>query len=710
MKLSDFIRSDMGPILEGWERFARALVSAERMDKAALRDHAQGMLQAIAADLDCAQSPKQQSEKSQGRGPHAAQATDAELHGAGRGSAGFSINEGLSEFRALRASVMRLWSQSSPGAPPHIDEDLVRFNEAIDQALAESIARYSSDREKTTRLFDTLLLSLLDLNFIVDPKGDFIYANKAMADLYDLALCSIETRNIAGIDGPIAAIREKLQRVIDTKVVFRAETPHKVPGGEELTYEYLLAPVLDKDGNVEAIAGMVRDITEHKAYEENIKRSANFDALTSLPNRSVFRDRLEQEAKRSERSSLPSALLFIDLDDFKDVNDRFGHDAGDALLQQAALRIKACVRGTDTVARMGGDEFTVILGEITDFQHVDIVAKNILDELARPFVVCGRDANISASIGITIYPLDASSPADLLGNADQAMYEAKRGGRNRFSFYSADLRNDAWTRLKLTDELRHAVTSGELRVHYQPIVDLSQGTITKAEALLRWQHPQAGLMLPPSFLGLAEEAGLIGVIDEWVLGEAATHARQWSTSLGTPFQIGVNSSPSEFLGREPMKLWDAQLARWSAACDDIAMEVPEGILENASPAVVAKLKAMHEAGVALSIDRYGAGCSSMTRLKEFGVDYLKIDRSLVRDALTIADRRVVAEATIVMAHMLGLKVIAEGVESVEQRDWLRDAGCDYAQGYYFSPPVPPQDFAHLLGQRDRPTSPPELRC
>lgn len=702
-KLSDFIRANLDPILDAWARFAGALPSAGRMMPAGLRDHARGILETIAADLDREQTPEQQSEKAQGRGPHGTDESEAERHGAGRMSAGFTVNEEVSEFRALRASVLRLWSQSNPTSPPRIDEHLVRFNEAIDQALAESLARYSSDKEKTTRLFDTLLSALPDLNFILDRNGNFIYANQAMVERYDIELCKLSSYNVADIDGPIAEVGHKLGLVLENGTSQRGEVANTTASGEELTYEYLLAPVKRQDGTVEAVAGMVRDITEGKAYEEDTRRSANFDTLTGLPNRSVFRDRLEQEAKRSDRHHKPMALLFIDLDGFKAVNDRFGHDAGDTLLQQAALRVGSCIRGTDTLARMGGDEFTVILAEIDDLQHIETVAHKMLDELARPFTVDGQDLSISGSIGITVFPLDTTTPADLIENADQAMYEAKRAGRNRFSFYSAELRDTAWTRLKLIEDLRHALHAGELCVHYQPIVDLSQGTIIKAEALLRWQHPHAGLMLPAFFIGLAEEAGLIAAIDEWVLGEAVDRAQEWSTLLGRPFQIGVNSSPAEFLGKEPMKNWDAHLARLGTTGDGISVEVTEGILEHASPLVVEKFRALHDAGVKLAIDRFGTGCSSMARLKEFGVDYLKIDRSLVDDALNSVDQQAVAEAAIVMAHMLGLKVIAEGVESKQQRDWLEGAGCDYAQGYYFSAALPSRDFATLLGQRNLPS-------
>ncbi|WP_159016689.1 putative bifunctional diguanylate cyclase/phosphodiesterase [Cognatiluteimonas profundi] len=699
MKLSDFIRADIEPILDAWERFARSVPSASGMRRASLRDHARGILQAIAADLDRAQSREQQSEKAQGRAPHPASDTEAELHGAGRMVSGFSVSEGLSEFRALRASVMRLWSESSPSAPPVIDEDLVRFNEAIDQALAESIARYSSDKVKTSRLFDTLLSSLPDLNFILDTDGNFIYANKAMADLYGIVPDTLATTNIGLINGPIAGIRDKLREVVEAKATYRAEMQRKVRKGLELTYEYLLAPVVGPDGSVDAVAGMVRDITERKAYEENIKRGQNFDVLTGLPNRSLFRDRLQQEIRRAERSHSLAALLYIDLDGFKAVNDRLGHDVGDRLLQLAAQRIQSCVRATDSVARMGGDEFTVILSGANDVPQVEIVAQEILDRVGTVFTIDAEDVIISASIGIAVFPMDGTTPARLLGNADQAMYVAKQAGRNRFGFYTADMREAAWARRRVIEDLRHALDERQMCVHYQPIVELSVGRIVKAEALLRWQHPRSGLLLPAAFIGLAEDTGLICEIDDWVLGQAVKRAREWSALLGMAFQVSVNTSPSEFMGREPMKCWDTHLARLPTARTSISIEVTEQVLLNASPTVVDKLKALHEAGVQLALDRFGTGYSSMSCLKDFDVDYLKLDRSLVNEAVGDTDQRAVAEAAIVMAHMLGVKVIAEGVESIEQRDWLKSAGCDYAQGHYFSDPLPGADFTALLRLR-----------
>jgi diguanylate cyclase (GGDEF)-like protein/PAS domain S-box-containing protein len=714
MKLSDFIRADIEPILDAWERFARTVPSAGGMRRESLRDHARGILQAIAADLDRAQSREEQTEKSLGHGPHPTNHSEAELHGAARLLSGFSVGEGVSEFRALRASVMRLWSESSPAAPPVIDEDLVRFNEAIDQALSESVARYSLDKDKTNRLFDTLLSSQPDLNFILDARGHFIYANKAVMDLYGIVPDRLSATGIAGIGGPLGGVQDKLQEVIQSKATYRTEMQRKVRKGLELTYECLLAPVTGPDGTVDAVAGIVRDITEHKAYEEHIRRGQNFDVLTGLPNRSLFRDRLQQEIRRAERSHALAALLYVDLDGFKAVNDRLGHDGGDRLLQLAAQRIQACVRTTDSVARMGGDEFTVILCNTRDVQQIEIVAQEILDRLATAFTIDAEDVIISASIGIAVYPLDGTTPARLLGNADQAMYVAKQAGRNRFSFYTADMREAAWARRRVIEDLSHALDERQLCVHYQPIVELAAGRIVKAEALLRWQHPRSGLLYPPAFLGLAEDTGLICGIDGWVLRQAVKRAREWSSLVGAAFQVSVNTSPSEFMGIAPMKCWDEHLGRLPLEATSISLEVTEQVLLNASPTVVDKLKALHEAGVELSLDRFGTGYSSMSCLNDFDVDYLKLDRSLVHDAADDTDRRAIAEAAIVMAHMLGVRVIAEGVENIEQHDWLRSCGCDYAQGHYFSDPLPGADFAALLRMRTRtptptPTPPPARR-
>ncbi|HJV73212.1 MAG TPA: EAL domain-containing protein [Noviherbaspirillum sp.] len=701
MKLSDFIRANIEPILVTWEQFAKSISITHNMSTAALRDHASGILYAIASDLDRAQTPHEQAEKSKGRGPRSAKETYAALHGAARESAGFNVLNVISEFRALRASVVRLWTGSHPTALHNRSDELTRFNEAIDQALTESLERYTADLvvdlERYTHLFDTLLSSSPDLNFICDIEGRIIYANQSLANSFDMSTNEMVGKNLIDLGASNAAeLQQELQRVIDTKETYRGEMSATLPSGKEETFEYLYVPVMNTAGAVEAIAGMARDLTERKASEEKIRRSANYDSLTGLPNRNLFLTQLEMEVKRSVRTGLPFALFFIDLDGFKEVNDQLGHAAGDLLLQQVAQRLSACVRGTDTVARLGGDEFTVILSDVNKVAHVEILAEEILEKLAIPFLILQKEVHISGSIGITLFPQDAITPENLVRNADQAMYVAKNAGRNRFSFFAIGMRESAWARLKVIEELRHALPQHQLAVYYQPIVDLSVEGIVKAEALLRWHHPQTGLMLPDDFIGLAEETGLIGEIGEWVLEEAMMRAREWSILLGVPFQISVNKSPAEFMSKTSMKNWAAHLAALGLARDSIAVEITEGILLIDSPSVREKLDNLQKAGVQLAIDDFGTGYSSMAYLKKFDVDYLKIDQSFVQDTATNMDSRTIAETIIVMAHKLGLKVIAEGVETIEQRDWLKAAQCDYAQGYFYSEPVSSHDFEKLL--------------
>ena len=709
--LSDFIDTNLDAILEHWEQFARSIPSARGMNTARLRDHAAGILAAIAVDLRQSQTERERAEKAVGRGPPSVTVTQAALHGADRVAGGFSVNDAVSEFRALRASVLQLWDEarSLPRAPA--SEELIHFNEAIDQALAESLEGYAVEKEEHTRRFDMLLSSSPDLQYILGVDGRLIYANKAFLRLCDSSAQMLVGEKIAGLClslGPQLA--RDLPLVIASRKPHRGEISFTPASGPAITYRYVMMPVLDDAGKVESVTGTARNISELNASREKIHRSAYYDSLTELPNRRLFQDRLTQDVRHAARTGNALALLFIDLDFFKEVNDRSGHAAGDQLLQECARRIVACVRGTDTVARIGGDEFTVILNEVNNIFHVEILAQEILDTLVMPFSIGGKEVHISASVGVTLYPQDAGTPEDLVRNADQAMYEAKHAGRNRFSFFTIEMRDSAWARLKIIDELRHALARQQLEVYYQPIVDLSSEAIVKAEALVRWHHPQHGLVLPGEFIGLAEETGLIDEIGTWVLGEAAARAHQWSELIGAPFQISVNKSPAEFKSRAIMKSWEADLALLGRAGKQIAVEITEGVLLADSPGVMERLGQLQQAGVQFSIDDFGIGYSSMAYLKKFKVDFLKIDQSFVKDMLTSPFSNVFAETIVLMAHKLGLKVIAEGVETAEQRDSLRMMGCDYAQGFLFSDAKPSEGFESLLSARKVEAVPGELSC
>lgn len=449
------------------------------------------------------------------------------------------------------------------------------------------------------------------------------------------------------------------------------------------------------------VIGTYLDISERKQAEETIQRQANFDPLTQLPNRRLFLDRLEHEIIKSRRADVSLALLLVDLDQFKEVNDTLGHDVGDTLLQETAQRIRDCTRDADTVARLGGDEFTVILTELSGRSHVEDIAQKIIGRLAEPFHLGNETAYISASVGITLYPNDASDIDTLMKNADQAMYAAKKQGRNRFSHFTASLQEAAQARLKLSKALREAISDKQFTTHFQPIIDLATGRIHKAEALVRWQHPVRGQVNPLEFIPLAEEIGLINEIGNWVFKESARWAKEWSTQFGKDFRVSVNMSPTQFRmeGCVNAEAWLSHFREMGFPGKNLIVEITEGLLLNAHTDVIDKLFMFRDAGIQIAIDDFGTGYSTLSYLKQFPIDYLKIDRSFVRDLETDPNDMALSKAIIVMAHELGLQVVAEGVETEGQRSLLSAAGCDYAQGNLYAKPLPPVQFEAMLRSR-----------
>ncbi|MCL7945379.1 diguanylate cyclase [Marinobacter sp. ATCH36] len=437
IRLSDFIRVEIEPILQDWEEFATSILHARHMGKVGLRDHAREMLLEIADDLDSGQSESERAAKSKGRGPEDEEESWAEVHGEDRHTSGFSVMETVSEFRALRASVVSYWTKTHPIIAGQQLEDLTRFHEAIDQAVAESLEQYATAKEMETRLFGAILVASPDPIYVLDLRGRFIYANKATADLFALPPDAIIGKSNFDLGFPFAPdFNRNLEKVIADQATYRGKFSHTFASGQGERFDYVLAPVLDEDRNTEAMVCISRDITEQAIAEETIWHTAHHDFLTGLPNRRLFLDRLEQEVKHAKRSSLPLALLFLDLDGFKEVNDSLGHEAGDRVLCEVAQRLADCVREDDTIARLGGDEFTVILTAARQHKDVEVVAQTIIDALARPFQTKHQPARISVSIGISLYPEDASDPLALLQAADKAMYIAKESRSNRMCFYS----------------------------------------------------------------------------------------------------------------------------------------------------------------------------------------------------------------------------------------------------------------------------------
>jgi diguanylate cyclase (GGDEF)-like protein/PAS domain S-box-containing protein len=463
------------------------------------------------------------------------------------------------------------------------------------------------------------------------------------------------------------------------------------------------------DGRLDYFVLLVEDITEKKKAEEAVWQQANYDGLTGLPNRRLFHDRLAQEMKKVRRAEEGLALLFIDLDHFKEVNDMLGHDAGDLLLAEAACRISACVRDTDTVARLGGDEFAVVLPNLTEVSPAEQVAQAIVQSLVLPFALGGESVYVSASIGITLYPNDAGNIETLLKNADQAMYAAKNRGRNRFSYFTASMQAAAQERQLLLRDLRGALAAGQFELYYQPMVELGSGTIVKAEALLRWHHPQRGMVWPGQFIPLAEENGLISEIGDWVFREAACMALRCAALerpahagiAAGPLQISINKSSRQFVAGNTHGAWIEHLRQIDLATACLVVEITEGLLLDERPEVREKLAQFRASGIAVLLDDFGTGYSAMSYLKKFEIDYLKIDQSFVRDMALDAGDHAIAEAIIVMAHKLGIAVIAEGVETLQQRDLLLAAGCDFGQGYLFARPMPAEALLALLASGNK---------
>ncbi len=446
-----------------------------------------------------------------------------------------------------------------------------------------------------------------------------------------------------------------------------------------------------------SLSNEVRD----RQQVEQALREVNIDRLTGLPNRNVFHDRLEVDIKKAHRSGLPLALLFIDLDHFKEINDTLGHDVGDQLLKQVGHRLQAFVRQTDTVARLGGDEFTITLAELHDIDTVTDVANKIRHDLSLPFRLGSELAYISASIGITIYPRDAANAGDLLRNADQAMYQSKDRGRNRVSYFTHSMQEAAQSRMALSNELRRALDEGQLRVYYQPIVDMRDGRVRKAEALIRWHHPERGKVSPDDFIPIAEHNGFIVTIGNWVFREALAAARRWR-SFDDQLTINVNVSPAQFYhgNGENCSNWvrDNGLANYIGVGPEVGLEITEGLLLASNASIVKQLLAFQQAGIKISLDDFGTGYSSLSYLRKFNLDFLKIDQSFVFNLEHDSANVALCEAIIVMAHKLGLRVIAEGVETAQQHEILRLAGCDFGQGYLFGMPMPDHAFEALLQQ------------
>ncbi|WP_216819741.1 bifunctional diguanylate cyclase/phosphodiesterase [Zoogloea sp. LCSB751] len=586
-----------------------------------------------------------------------------------------------------------------------LTQSFIAMNDAVSQKIRQindiNASLENTVNERTAALIAkeqesrTLIENSPDSIARYDRDCRRIFANPAFCSTVGLRLEALLGKRPSEVPGGSNAeiYEAKIHEVLSGSGNTQFELKwHSQDGREHCTLIHLAAEA-DVNGTITSVLAVGRDISDRIAFEETIWKQANFDSLTQLPNRQLFHDRLEHESRLADRSGRSMVLMLIDLDHFKEVNDSLGHDKGDVLLIEAGRRIGACVRASDTVARLGGDEFTVILSCVDDMESVERIAHALIDKLSSPFVLGADKAFVSASLGITLYPSDARELDILFKNADQAMYAAKNAGRNRFSYFTPDLHEAAQKRQHLSSDLRTALANGEFRIFYQPIVELTSSRVCKAEALIRWAHPQRGLTGPLEFIPVAEETGLIVPIGEWVFKQAAQQARNWCNRFDSDFQISINTSPAQIRhDGNALAHWPEYLAEQGIPGHSVVIEITESLLLHAEARINKKLLGFRDAGIQVAIDDFGTGYSSLAYLKRFHIDYLKIDRSFVRNLGCDANDRALCEAIIVMAHALGLKVVAEGVETTIQRDLLVAAGCDYAQGFLYSPALTSAEF------------------
>lgn len=446
-----------------------------------------------------------------------------------------------------------------------------------------------------------------------------------------------------------------------------------------------------------------KEIEERLHAEEQLQKQASYDVLTGLPNRSLAADRLTQTLVKAKRHNLKPSLAFLDLDNFKYVNDTFGHAAGDDLLREAARRLSECARGSDTVARLGGDEFLIILDDadkIKGVQHetgVRHVAERIIKCFSRPFIIEGQELNITPSIGFAIYPKDGENSNQLMRHADAAMYRSKHEGKNTYCFYSPEMTVQAKLRMNVESQLRHALERNELTIAYQPIVDSKSGEIIKAEALLRWDCEELGMITPDYFIPIAEDTGVILPIGEWVINQACKQVKDWRESGWSDLCVTINVSARQFQSDSTLvEAVATGLRKNDLPAEAIQLELTEGILLEETSDSVKMMKLLEKMGVKLLIDDFGSGYASLSYLQRYNFDSIKIDRSYIDNVLNNEQDAKLVKAVIAMANSLGLSVVSEGVETKGQLDFLLNANCKFIQGYYFSKPVPSDEFVVLL--------------
>ncbi|WP_323753723.1 EAL domain-containing protein [Marinobacter sp.] len=596
----------------------------------------------------------------------------------------------------IPASELTLRNKS--GQDVSVYSSHVMFRNAHDEYEMYCIDVYLGDVKKAQRqavskeeLLNSVFESIPDLFFLLTEDGRIVECHAG-----DSRKLYVEYEQIVG-----KHMVDFLPEEVSAK--FKASIAKSIAEGGVLSFEYYLdlpigriyfeARLSHLPGQKQVVV-IARDITEANEAAELIRKQAYFDSLTSIPNRLLSLDRLSQMIKEMERSGEKAAVVFLDVDDFKKVNDSLGHDVGDKVLVEAANRLSSVVRDSDTVGRLGGDEFIVLMGALAEsFDAVGTVEK-LLGVFREPFTIDGRELILTTSIGVAVFPDNGESATDLLRNADAAMYQSKEAGRNTYSFFTKQMNAMILRRLEIEEQLYGALERGEFEVCYQPKINLRSGRIMGAEALLRWHSSVMGSVAPDEFIPIAEHTGLIVPIGKFVLAQALACLKEWGRASGQEYTMAVNLSPRQFRDQDFIDYVKQSLRTSGVAPERLEFEITEGVLLIGQACVDDILTGLHTLGIKLSMDDFGTGYSSLSYLRRYDFDLLKIDRSFVGGITTNKEDRDLVTATIAMAHSLNLEVVAEGVETADQLNVLCKLGCDVAQGYHFSKPIPARELMH----------------
>ena len=603
------------------------------------------------------------------------------------------------EYRFVKKNDEVMWALETitPIAYKGERATLGSFMDITERKQAEEALRQSEEK------YRTILESIQEAYFEVDLDGKFTFFNDSMA-----RLTGHSKEELLGMNHKQFTNEETAKEVFQAfDNVYTTGEPSKgfdwqiirKDGGEGFV-EASVTLQKDLSGKPTGFKGMIRDITERKRTEQQINYMATHDALTGLPNRLMFSQLLNQAIRSAQRHKRQLAVLFIDLDRFKTINDSLGHEAGDRLLKEIGKRFKRSLRADDVIGRMGGDEFVILIEEVNELNQVALVAHKILSSTIKPMVLTGEECRITASIGISIYPKDGLDEQSLMKNADIAMYFAKEEGRNNYQFYSKDIQSQSNKRFSIETNLRRALERNELSLEYQAKLDFKTGMITGVEALLRWQNPSLGSVTPMQFIPVAEETGLIVPIGRWVMKTACAQNVAWQRQGLPPVCMAVNLSLRQLMDDNLLKDIKAALDDSGMAPNLWELEITESMVMHNPMYLIEVLTNIKKIGVRLAIDDFGTSYSSLAHIKHFPIDTLKVDRSFIRNLLQDSENQAITEAIIAMGKTLSITVVAEGVETQAQKDFLRDHICDEMQGFYFSKPVTPDQFGDLLRNHD----------